>query len=67
MQPNSGLDLFEGQPSNNTLDPSNNMANMGRAKSNSLNKTPEIKTQFRKNDAMHGANKINNGNQSFLG
>ena len=47
MQPTSGLDLYDGQPSNNTLD----VANMGRAKSNSLNKTPEIKSHhFRKND-----------------
>ena len=46
MQPSSGLDLYDGQPSNNTLD----VANMGRAKSNSINKTPEIKSHFRKND-----------------
>lgn len=43
------------------------VANMGRAKSNSLNKTPDIKSQFRKNESLHG-NKINTGGQaSFLG
>ena len=48
VQPSSqiGLDLID----NNSLDASGNFQGVGRAKSNSLNKTPEIKGHFRKNE-----------------
>ena len=74
MHPNSnGLDLIETSTANTlgvSADNSAAIAQANRSKSNSLNKTPDIKSQFRKNENLVGGNnggaKQGSGS-SFLG
>ena len=50
VHPNKNIDLMD---NNGHLDVSIQSIN-ARAKSNAINKTPELKSQFRKNDALAG-------------
>ena len=72
MHPNpNGLDLIETSTANTlgvSADNSAAIAQVSRSKSNSFNKTPDIKSQFRKNENLVGGNGgAKQGSGSFLG